>query len=264
MIKSLFTCASGMKAQEIVIDNTANNLANMNTTGFKRSQMEFQDLLYITKKPPGTAIAQGLEAPTGLQIGSGVRPSSNTKIFTEGPLEITDNPLDVAIEGDGFLEIAMPNGEIRYTRDGALRLNSQLNLVNTEGYLVNPAITIPQDWQSISIGADGTVSVITSSSPTQPQTIGQLTMVRFPNPAGLESKGHNQYAQTQASGDPITGIPGQNGIGTFQQGHLERSNVEVVSELVKLILAQRAYEINSRAIRASDEMLSLSNNILAR
>ena len=264
MIKALFTCATGMKAQELVIDNTANNLANMNTTGFKRSQMEFQDLLYLTTRVPGAEIAQGLESPTGLQIGSGVRPSSNTKIFSQGTLEVTNNPLDVAIEGDGFLQVTLPSGEIRYTRDGALRLNSQLNLVTTEGYSLDPQITLPQDWQSISIGSDGTVSVTTASAPNAPSTVGQLTLVRFANHAGLESKGNNQYSQSKASGDPITGPPGQNGMGTLQQGHLERANVEVVTELVNLILAQRAYEINSRAIRSTDEMLSLTNSIIAR
>ena len=261
MIKSLFTSAAGMKAQQLVVDNTANNLANVNTTGFKRSQMEFQDLLYVTKRTAGTEVAQGLQVPTGLQIGSGVRAAGNTKIFSEGTLENTDNPLDIAIEGDGFIQVTMPNGETRYSRDGALRLNSQLNIVNSEGFLVSPQITLPQDWHSITIGADGSITATTASSPTAPVQVGQLQLVRFPNPSGLESKGHNLLGQTKASGDPIQGVPGQNGLGTIQQGFLERSNVEVVSELVNLIMAQRAYEINSRTIRAGDEMLSIANNI---
>jgi flagellar basal-body rod protein FlgG len=261
MIKALFTSATGMKAQELVVDNTANNLANVNTTGFKRSQMEFQDLLYVTKRAAGTEAAQGLQLPTGLQIGSGVRPASNTKIFSEGVLENTDNRLDVAIEGDGFLQITLPSGETRYTRDGALRLNASGNVVTSEGYLVQPQITLPQDILSISIGIDGTVSVITAGAPNTSTTVGSLTLVRFPNPAGLSSEGGNLYAETAASGSPTTGTPGQDGFGTLRQGFLERSNVEVVSELVNLIMAQRAYEINSRAIRVGDEMLSTANDI---
>jgi flagellar basal-body rod protein FlgG len=261
MIKALFTSATGMKAQQLTIDNTANNLANVNTTGFKRSQLEFQDLLYVTKRAAGTEAAQGLQLPTGLQIGSGVRPASNTKIFSEGVLENTDNKLDVAIEGDGFLQINLPSGDPRYTRDGALRLNSTGNLVNSEGFLIQPQITLPQDTLSVSIGTDGTVSVLTAGSPSSATTVGSITLVRFPNPAGLSSEGSNLYSETAASGSPITGTPGQDGFGGLRQGFLERSNVEVVSELVNLILAQRAYEINSRAIRAGDEMLSTANNI---
>lgn len=250
-----------MKAQQLIVDNTANNLANVNTTGFKRSQLGFQDLLYVTKRAAGTEAAQGLQLPTGLQIGSGVRPSSNTKIFSEGTLENTDNKLDIAIEGDGFLQINLPNGSPRYTRDGSLRMNSSGSLVTSEGYLVQPQITIPQDTLSVSIGTDGTVSVLTAGAPTAATTVGSLTLVRFPNQAGLSSEGGNLYSETSASGAPITGTPGADGFGAVRQGFLERSNVEVVSELVNLILAQRAYEINSRAIKAGDEMLQTSNNI---
>lgn len=261
MLKALFTSATGMKAQQLTVDNTANNLANVNTTGFKKSQLGFQDLLYVTHRAAGSDSAQGLQLPTGLQIGSGVRPSSNTKIFSQGVLENTDNKLDVAIEGDGFLQINLPNGQPRYTRDGALRLNSTGNLVSTEGFQVQPQITIPQDTLSVSIGSDGTVSVLTAGSPTTTTTLGQLTLIRFPNPTGLSSEGGNLYSETSSSGSPITGTPGNDGFGTLRQGYLERSNVEVVSELVNLILAQRAYEINSRAIKAGDEMLQTSNNI---
>lgn len=261
MFKALFTSATGMKAQQLSVDNTANNLANVNTTGFKRSQLGFQDLLYVTARAPGTEAAQGLQLPTGLQIGSGVRPASNTKIFTQGVLENTGERFDVAIEGEGFLQVNLPSGEPRYTRDGALRLNSNGNLVNTEGFLVQPQITVPQDALSVSIGTDGTVSVITAGAPTSATTVGQLTLVRFPNPAGLSSEGSNFYSETTSSGSPITGTPGADGFGAIRQGFLERSNVEVVSELVNLILAQRAYEINSRAIRTGDEMLSMSNNL---
>ena len=261
MIKALFTSAAGMKAQQLVVDNTANNLANVNTTGFKRSQVDFQDLLYVTKRSAGTEAAQGLQIPTGLQIGSGVRPAANTKVFSEGVLENTDNKLDVAIEGEGFLQITVPSGETRYSRDGALRLNSTGNVVTSEGYLIQPQVTLPQDALSISIGTDGTISVITAGSPNSSTTVGSLTLVRFANPAGLSSEGGNLYAESAASGSPTTGTPGQNGFGTLRQGFLERSNVEVVSELVSLIMAQRAYEINSRAIRVGDEMLSTANDI---
>ena len=164
MIKALFTSAAGMKAQQLVVDNTANNLANVNTTGFKRSQVDFQDLLYVTKRSAGTEAAQGLQIPTGLQIGSGVRPAANTKVFSEGVLENTDNKLDVAIEGEGFLQITVPSGETRYTRDGALRLNSTGNIVTSEGYLIQPQVTLPQDALSISIGTDGTISEIGRAS----------------------------------------------------------------------------------------------------
>lgn len=261
MLKALFTSATGMKAQQLMVDNTANNLANVNTTGFKRSELGFQDLLYVTHRAAGTDSAQGLQLPTGLQIGSGVRPSSNTKIFSQGTLENTDNKLDIAIEGDGFLQINLPSGLPRYTRDGALRLNSTGNLVNTEGFQVQPQITLPQDTLSVSIGTDGTVSVLTAGSPTTATVVGNMTLVRFPNPAGLSSEGSNLYSETTASGSPITGTPGADGFGAIRQGFLERSNVEVVSELVSLILAQRAYEINSRAIKVGDEMLQTSNNI---
>jgi flagellar basal-body rod protein FlgG len=261
MIKALFTSATGMKAQQLTIDNTANNLANVNTTGFKRSQLEFQDLIYVTARSAGTDAAQGLQVPTGLQIGSGVRPAATTKIFSEGVLENTEHQLDVAIEGEGFFQITLPSGDTRYTRDGAFRMSSTGNLVNTDGFLLQPQITIPQDAIAIAIGTDGTISVVTGSSPNAAVTVGNIQLVRFPNPAGLSSEGRNLFAETAASGSPTTGTPGESGMGTLQQGFLERSNVEVVTELINLILAQRAYEINSRTIRASDEMLSVANNI---
>ncbi len=260
MIKALFTSATGMKAEQLVVDNTAHNLANANTTGFKRSQVNFQDLLYETRRLPGTETAQGLQAPTGLQIGSGVRPAANTKIFSEGVQDITDNPLDVAIQGQGFFRITLPNGELRYTRDGALRKNAAGEIVNSDGYLLDPRITIPQDAESVTIGTDGTVSVTTPASPT-PSIIGQLKLIRFVNAAGLSSEGRNLYAETAASGPPTEATPGESGAGVLQQGFLERSNVEVVTEMVNLILAQRAYEFNTRSIKAADEMLSITNNM---
>ncbi len=199
MIKALYTSATGMNAQQTVIDNTANNLANVNTTGFKKGQADFQDLIYVTERVPGSEAAQGLQVPTGLQVGSGVRIAGITKIFTPGALVNTGNPLDIAIEGDGFLSVSMPNGDTRYTRDGALRLNAVGNLVTSDGFLISPQVTIPQDALSVAIGADGTISVQNPGSPT-PTSVGQLTLVRFPNPPGLSAEGRNLFAETASSG----------------------------------------------------------------
>lgn len=260
MIKALFTSATGMNAQQLVVDNTANNLANVNTTGFKRSQMDFQDLIYVTQRSPGAASAQGLEVPTGLQIGSGVRVAGSTKLFSEGSLDLTGNPYDMAIEGEGFFKITLPSGDIRYSRDGAFRSNSKGELVTADGFFLDPKITIPQNALSVGIGTDGTVSVITAGT-TTPTELGKIPLVRFANPTGLSSEGRNLYAETAASGTPRELTAGTEGAGMIRQGFLERSNVEVVKELVNLILAQRAYEFNTRAIRTADEMLSNTTNI---
>ncbi|MCA8996770.1 MAG: flagellar basal-body rod protein FlgG [Planctomycetaceae bacterium] len=264
MIRSLYTSATGMKAQELLIDNTANNLANVNTTGFKRSQLNFADLLYSTLEQPGTEVATGQVAPTGLQVGHGVRPMGTNKVFSSGTLEQTENSLDVAIEGDGFFKVLLPNGESRYTRDGAFRMDGNGQLVTANGYLLDAGITI-QDGISLSrlnIGEDGTVSGVLTNAPESPVTLGQLQLARFLNPAGLSSEGGNLYAATAASGNEVLGVPGQNGLGRIRQGFLEGSNVAVVTELISLISAQRAYEINSRAIRAGDEMLSTTTDIV--
>lgn len=261
MIKALFTSSTGMNAQQTMIDNTANNLANVNTIGFKKGQAEFQDLVYINQKTPGSEVAQGLQVPTGLQVGSGTRISGITKVFTVGSLVNTGNALDVAIEGDGFLQVSMPNGEMRFTRDGALRMNATGNLVTSDGFTISPQITIPQDALEIAIGTDGSVSVRNAGSPTLTQ-VGQLTLARFPNPAGLSAEGRNLYAETASSGSPNMASPGLSGTGLLRQGFLERSNVDVVTELVNLILAQRAYEFNTRSIRAADNMLSETSQLL--
>ena len=262
MIKALFTSATGMNAQQLVVDNTANNLANVNTTGFKRSQMDFQDLIYVTQRAPGTEAAAGLQIPNGLQIGSGVRVSGNTKIFSEGVLEPTNNPLDLAIQGDGFFRIVLPSGQLNYTRDGSFKKNSTGDLVTSGGFLLDPKITIPTDAVSVTIGTDGTVSALVGANTTKPTVLGKITLTRFSNPAGLQSEGSNLFSETAASGSPKEVTPGLEGAGSLLEGHLERSNVEVVQELVSLIQAQRAYEINSRAIRVADEMLSDANNIV--
>jgi flagellar basal-body rod protein FlgG len=262
-LKAIYTSSTGLRAQQTLLDVTANNLANANTTGFKRSQLDFQDLIYITEEAPGAQVSQGLQVPTGLQIGSGVRVSATTKQFTQGDLVNTGNQFDVAIEGQGFFQVNLPDGTVHYTRDGSLRLNQNGQFVTSDGFLIQPQITIPQDAVSVSIGPDGTVSVITSGAPNTATQIGQLTLVRFINPAGLSSDSRNLYSETASSGPPLTTIAGQNGAGTLQQGFLERSNVDVVAELVNLILAQRTYEFNTRAIRTADQMLSDLNQLAA-
>ncbi|MDW8242235.1 MAG: flagellar basal-body rod protein FlgG [Thermogemmata sp.] len=262
MLRALYTGATGLTAQTVNLDNTANNLANVNTVGFKRGEVSFQDLLYYNQQNAGGFIAQGLQVPSGIQLGSGTRVSGITKIFTPGALLNTQNPLDVAIEGDGFFQVILPNGEIRYTRDGSFRLNAQGNLVTSDGFLVSPQITIPPQAVSISIGADGTVSIQNAGALNTTTVVGQLTVVRFQNPAGLSAEGRNLFAETASSGAPIISVPGQNGAGLVRQGFLERSNVDIVSELVNLITSQRAYEFNTRAIRTADNMLAATTDLI--
>lgn len=260
MMRSLWTAGSGMIAQQFNIDTIANNLANVNTVGFKRSRVDFQDLLYQTVRFAGSPVTAGTQIPTGLQVGHGVRPVSTQKIFTTGTFKQTDNPLDLMIEGDGFFQVLMPDGQLAYTRDGAFKIDGQGRLVTSDGFVVQPEITIPSDAVSVNVGTDGTVSVLTSGN-NQPQNLGQLQLARFINPAGLRSMGRNLFAATAASGAPMTGAAGLDGLGSIAQGYLEMSNVQVVEEMVNMILAQRAYEVNSKAIQASDEMLQTANNL---
>jgi flagellar basal-body rod protein FlgG len=261
MSRALFTSATGMNAQQTMVDSASNNLANVNTTGFKRMQPQFQDLLYLTDRTPGSIAQQGMPLPNGLQVGSGVAISSNQKVFTSGTLNNTSNPYDVAIDGDGFFQVTMPNGMIYYTRAGNFSINNTGNLVTSDGFLINPQISIPQNAMSVSIGTDGSVSVTTPGA-TTPTQVGQLQLVRFQNPAGLENQGRNLYMQTLASGAPVQTIAGQNGAGLIRQGFLEGSNVDVVAEMVNLILAQRAYEFNTKAITTADQMLSFTTNLI--
>jgi flagellar basal-body rod protein FlgG len=262
VIRALFTSATGMNAQSTALDNTSNNLANVNTNGFKRGEATFQDLLYVNQEAPGGQVAQGLQNPTGLQIGSGVRVSGITKIFSTGALVNTNNPFDVAIEGEGFFQVTLPNGEQRYTRDGALRVNAQGSLVTSDGFQINPQITIPPQALSVTIGADGTVSAVNAGATNTSTVLGQLTLARFQNPAGLSAEGRNLFAESASSGAAILATPGQNGVGFLRQGFLERSNVDVVTELVGLILAQRAYEFNTRAVRTADNMLAATTELI--
>ena len=260
MIRSLWTAASGMKSQSLNIDVISNNLANVNTTGFKSSRADFQDLLYETLRQAGTSSSENTEVPTGIQVGHGSRPVATNKMFTQGDFQQTKNELDIAIEGGGFFQIIQPNGETAYTRDGAFKVDSEGRMVTPDGFVMDPEISIPNDSMSLSIGLDGTVSVIQAGS-NSPTEIGTITLARFVNPAGLHSIGRNLYMPTNASGDAIVGTAGEEGLGTLAQGFLEMSNVSVVDEMVKMITAQRAYEINSKAIQAADDMLQQANNI---
>ena len=261
MLRAFSTAATGMTAQQMMVDTIANNLANINTAGFKRSQLDFQDLMYVKLLDAGREETSGVPAPNGLEIGSGVRPASTLKVFTQGEVENTSRSLDIAILGEGFLQINLPSGETRYTRDGSLRVSASGQLVNASGYIIQPAISIPSGARSISIGKDGTVSAFVGNE-NSPNSLGQLTLARFANASGLTSEGGNLYAESDASGSPTTGTATSEGFGELQQGFLERSNVQMVTELVNLITAQRAYEINSRAIRAGDEMLTTANQLI--
>jgi flagellar basal-body rod protein FlgG len=260
MIRSLWTSATGMQAQALNLDVISNNLANVNTSGFKKSRAEFQDLLYETIQPAGTSSSQDTQVPAGIQLGHGTRPSTVLKIFTQGNMENTQNELDLAIEGDGFFQITLPNGGIAYTRDGAFKLDSDGRIVNSDGFTLEPEIAIPTDALSTSVGMDGTVSVLQAGDST-PSEIGTIELARFVNSAGLISMGKNLFITSEASGDEMTGTAGENGLGTLAQGFLEMSNVSVVDEMVNMITAQRAYESNSKAIQAADDMLQLANNI---
>lgn len=260
MLRTLWIAASGMEAQAMNIDVISNNLANVNTAGFKKSRPDFQDLLYETIRVAGAASSSGTQIPTGIEVGQGTRPVSVQKIFTQGDYQNTQNELDMAIEGDGFFQITQPNGEVAYTRSGAFMLDSEGRIVTADGFFLEPEISIPLDTVGITIGTDGTVSVLQAGE-TEATEIGTVELARFVNPAGLHSIGRNLYLPTLASGDAITGTGGEEGFGTIAQGSLEMSNVSVVDEMVNMIVAQRAYEINSKAIVTADEMLQMANNL---
>ena len=260
MIKAMRTAASGMYAQQLNVDTIANNLANVNTTGYKKTKVEFQDVLYTKLRASGTESAGASKVPVGLDVGYGTSPTATQRFFTEGNLQQSGNPLDIALEGDGFFQILLPSGEIAYTRDGSFKLSADGQLVTTDGFYLQPNITIPENTSTISIGADGLVSVKVSGNP-DPQEVGQIELAKFINPAGMEAIGHNLLLANNASGAPILGTPSMDGFGGTNQGYLEMSNVEVVEEMVNMIVAQRAYEINSKAIQTSDEMSQLASNL---
>ncbi len=259
MMRALYTSATGMIAQQFHMDVVSNNLANVNTVGFKKSRADFQDLLYQTLRPAGATVADGAQVPAPLAVGLGVRPVSTATLFSEGSFQQTGNPLDVAIEGDGFFKVQTPSGAA-YTRDGAFKIDGQGSVVNSDGYKLQPDIRIPDGAQQISVGKDGTITAVVGGS-AEPTVIGQLQLVRFTNPAGLSHAGGNTYVPTAASGTPAEGAPGSEGFGQLAQGTLEMSNVQVVEEMVNMITAQRAYEVNSKAIQTADEMLGTANNL---
>ncbi|HNY40638.1 MAG TPA: flagellar basal-body rod protein FlgG [Bryobacteraceae bacterium] len=261
MIRALFSAASGMNAQQTNVDNIAHNLANANTAGFKMRRAQFQDLLYQTITQPGSAAGSQTVVPSGLQIGLGTRTVSNAISFAQGSFSATENPLDMVIEGRGFFQVRRPTGEIAYTRTGQFHLDRDGNLVTMDGDPLEPQITIPSEAQSIQIAADGTVSY-TLPGQTNTQLAGQIQLANFANPAGLNSIGRNMYLPTDASGEPTIGNPGgQEGLGTLLQGYVEQSNVSVVEEFINLIVSQRAYEANSKVVKAADEMYGQVNNM---
>jgi flagellar basal-body rod protein FlgG len=255
MIRSLWISKTGLEAQQTSMDVISNNLANVSTTGFKRARAVFEDLLYQTIRQPGAQSSEQTQLPSGLQLGTGVKPVATERIFTQGNLQQTGNAKDVAIQGNGFFQVLMPDGTTSYTRDGSFQLDSNGQLVTASGYTVQPAITIPPDAQTLTIASDGVVSV-TQAGSSASVTVGTLQLATFINPAGLQSLGENLYAETASSGSPSTNTPGSNGAGTLNQSYVETSNVNVVEEMVNMIQTQRAYEINSKAIQTSDEMLA--------
>ena len=262
MIRALYSAASGMSAQQLNVDNIANNLANANTNGYKSRAVQFQDLLYQNLMQPGASASQQTVLPAGLQLGLGTRPSGNEIIFTQGSFAETDNPLDLVIQGKGFFQVQLPTGTIAYTRDGGFQLNATGNVVTSSGNLIEPQITIPAQAQSVTIAADGTVSY-TQQGQTAAQVAGQIQLANFPNPAGLNSLGGNLFAQTDASGDPTVGNPGgPEGNGQLMQGYVEGSNVSVVEEFINMIVSQRAYEANTKVVTAANQMYQEVNNIV--
>jgi flagellar basal-body rod protein FlgG len=260
MIRALYTAASGMSAQQANIDTVAHNLANVNTTGFKKSRMEFEDLVYQQTRVPGSPTSTSTEAPVGLETGLGTRPVATARDFSTGNLRSTSAPLDLAIEGRGFFQIALPDGTTAYTRAGSLHLDSEGKIVTAEGYSMQPEMTIPENAVSVSISRAGVVSVNIAGQSAS-QQVGTIELASFQNPAGLLALGGNLFSTTTASGEPITAVPGTDGIGTVAQGFVEESNVSVVEEMIAMILGQRAYEANSRVVKAADEMLAQVNNM---
>ena len=261
MLRALYSAASGLFSQQTQLDVTSNNIANVGTTGFKKTRLNFQDLMYQTlSAPPAADKPAGGAPPDGLQIGTGVKVSGTQKIFTVGSLTQTNNNLDLAVTGDGFLQVKGADGAVMYTRDGSLQLDGRGRIVTGGGLLLDPPITLPPNTGELVIAADGKISAVKAGG-GPPQDLGQITLARFMNPAGLRAIGGNLFAATDAAGKPVVSAPGADGMGQLRQGYLEGSNVSVVEEMVQLIMAQRAFEINSRSVRAADEMLSQANNL---
>ena len=260
MIRSLWISKTGLDAQQTNLDVIANNLANVSSNGFKRSRAVFEDLLYQTLRQPGSQSTEQTQVPTGLQVGTGVRPVATERIHTQGNLQQTGNTFDLAVNGGGFFQVLMPDGSHAYTRDGSFHVDAQGKVVTSNGFALQPSITVPPTALKVTIGADGVVSVMMPGQAAA-QNVGSIQLANFVNPAGLQSLGQNLYIESPASGTPQTGTPGTNNLGLLQQGYVETSNVNVVEELVSMIQTQRAYEINSKAIQTADEMLSMLNNL---
>ena len=261
MFRALYTAASGMQAQQLNLDTIANNLSNSSTAGFRSRRLQFQDLIYQNMVMPGSASSQQTTVAAGLQIGLGTRSSASEIIQLQGDLSATGNPLDLAIEGQGLFQVQLPTGDTAYTRSGAFHMDAQGNVVTAEGNPIQPSLTLPQGATSITIGADGTVSV-TMAGQQAAQTVGNIQLALFPNPGGLNSVGKNLFLATTGSGDPVLGTPGgSDGLGQLEQGYLEQSNVSVVDEFIQMIIAQRSYEANSRVVQAADQMFQLVNNL---
>lgn len=260
MLRALHTAATGMHAQQVNIDTIANNIANVNTTGYKQARAEFQDLLYQDIRPAGTSSSSTTEYPTGIQVGLGTALVATARDYSQGDFRQTGNQLDLVISGKGFFQVQIPSGEIAYTRDGSFHQNADGTIVTADGHPLEPQITVPSDALELTIGQDGTVT--TTNELGETQTIGAIQLAQFQNPAGLAGRGQNLLSSTTASGDPLTGAPGEVGLGMIRQGLLEQSNVNVVEEMVNMIVAQRAYEVNSRALRVADDMLQQVNNLV--
>ena len=261
MIRALWTAATGMETQQLNMDVIANNLANVNTTGFKKSRADFQELMYQSIRTPGSSTSSGTESPTGIQVGLGSRAAAVQKVFTVGDFQSTGNELDLGIEGAGFFEIELPTGETAYTRAGTFKKDGSGRLVTSNGYPLQPEIVIPENATAISIGEDGTVEVNLDND-AEPTQIGSIELTTFANNSGLKSIGRNLYLESPSSGIPTSAIPGENGAGTLSQGFLEGSNVNIMEEMVNMIAGQRAYEINSKAIQTADEMVQMMNNMV--
>ncbi|WP_447591964.1 flagellar basal-body rod protein FlgG [Aquipseudomonas campi] len=255
MLPALWVSKTGLSAQDMNLTTISNNLANVSTTGFKRDRAEFEDLLYQIRKQPGAQSSQDSELPSGLQLGTGVRIAGTQKMFTQGSLQTTEQPLDIAVNGRGFFQVMMPDGTVSYTRDGSFHLNSDGQVVTSQGYALEPAIVLPPETQTFTVGEDGTASITTFGNPA-PQVIGNIQTADFINPAGLQAIGNNLFLETGSSGAPQIGTPGLTGLGVVLQNTLENSNVSVVEELVNMITTQRAYEMNSKVISTADQMLS--------
>ena len=260
MIRSLWISKTGLDAQQTQLDTISNNLANVGTSGFKRARVAFEDLLYQTVRQAGSSSSQQTQLPTGLQLGTGVRPTATVRMLTQGNLQQTGNQFDLAVNGQGFFQVQVPDGSTAYSRDGSFHVDSNGSLVTSNGFPLSPAITIPPTAQAVTIGQDGTVSIKVQGQAAS-QNVGTIQLANFVNPGGLEARGQNLFLETSASGTASANTPGTNGLGTLQQGYLETSNVNVVEELVSMIQTQRAYEINSKAIQTSDQMLARLSQI---